>query len=64
VKLIRVDYGAADIVREAVTTAGGGSGIRIEADSEARIWAETDRIRQVLVNLITNAVRTVALRSW
>jgi signal transduction histidine kinase len=57
VKLTRVEYGAADIVREAVATAGGGSGIRIEADPEARIWAEPDRIRQVLVNLITNAVR-------
>jgi signal transduction histidine kinase len=57
VKLTRVDYGAADIVREAVATAGGRSGIRVEADPEARIWAEPDRIRQVLVNLITNAVR-------
>ena len=57
VKLTLIDYGAADIVREAVATAGGGRGIRIEADPEARIWAEPDRIRQVLVNLITNAIR-------
>ena len=57
IKLTRVDYGAADIVREAVAAAGGRNGIRVEADPEARIWAEPDRIRQVLVNLITNAVR-------
>jgi len=57
VRLTRIDYGAEDIVREAVATGGSGGGIRIEADPEARIWAEPDRIRQVLVNLITNAVR-------
>ncbi|HET7846064.1 MAG TPA: HAMP domain-containing sensor histidine kinase [Acidimicrobiia bacterium] len=57
VNLTLIDYGAADIVKEAVATAGGGRSIRIEADPEARIWAEPDRIRQVLVNLITNAIR-------
>ena len=57
VRLNRVDYGAADIVSEAVATAGGGTGIQIESDPEARIWAEPDRIRQVMVNLITNARR-------
>ena len=57
VKLTRVDYGAADIVREAVAASGAGREIRIAAESEARVWAEPDRVRQVLVNLITNAVR-------
>lgn len=57
VKLNRVDYGAADIVREAVATGGGGREIQVEAEAAARVWAEPDRVRQVLVNLITNAVR-------
>ena len=57
VKLHRVDYSAADIVREAVATASEGRAIRIDADAEARVWAEPDRVRQILVNLITNAIR-------
>jgi signal transduction histidine kinase len=57
VKLSRIDYHAADIVKEAVAAAGGGARIRIEAGTEAVVWAEPDRVRQVLVNLITNAVR-------
>jgi signal transduction histidine kinase len=57
VKLNRVDYGAADIVREAVAASGSGRAIRIAAEPEARVWAEPDRVRQVLVNLITNAIR-------
>jgi signal transduction histidine kinase len=57
VKLAKVDYSAADIVREAVATAGEGRHIRIEVDFEAQVWADPDRVRQVLVNLITNAIR-------
>ncbi|HSO48932.1 MAG TPA: HAMP domain-containing sensor histidine kinase, partial [Acidimicrobiia bacterium] len=57
VELKLVDYNAADLAREAVAVGGGGKGIRVEADAEARVWAEPDRIRQVLVNLLTNAVR-------
>lgn len=57
VKLSRVNYNAADIASEAVATAGGGRAIRIDADPAAMIWAEPDRIRQILVNLITNAIR-------
>ena len=57
VELKLVDYNAADLAREAVAVGGGGKGIQVEADPEARVWAEPDRIRQILVNLITNAVR-------
>jgi len=57
VKLSRVNYSAADIVREAVAIAGSGRVIRVEADPDAVIWAEPERIRQILVNLITNAIR-------
>jgi signal transduction histidine kinase len=57
VTLNRVECRAADVVREAVAAIGGEERIRVEADSGARIWAEPDRIRQVLVNLISNAMR-------
>lgn len=56
-KLDHVDYSAADIVREAVAAGAGGRDIRIETDVGARVWAEPDRVRQILVNLITNAIR-------
>jgi hypothetical protein len=57
VGLNRVEYGAADIVNEAVAALGTGLGIRTEVDAEAKVWVEPDRIRQVLTNLITNADR-------
>jgi len=57
VTLNRVEYSAADLVREAVAATGGEGRIQVEADGEAHVWAEPDRVRQVLVNLITNAMR-------
>jgi signal transduction histidine kinase len=57
VKLDRIDYNAADLIREAVAVAAGGKRVLIEVDGSNRIWADPDRLRQVLVNLITNAVR-------
>ncbi|MGH8928211.1 MAG: sensor histidine kinase [Acidimicrobiia bacterium] len=57
VKLDRVEYGATDLVREAVAAVGSGKNITIQSDSEARVFADPDRIRQVLVNLLTNAIR-------
>jgi len=57
VKLNRVDYSASELVREAVAAGGGGKDIKITTDAAVRIWADPDRVRQVLVNLITNAIR-------
>lgn len=57
VQLNRVDYKAAELVREAVAAAAGGRAVAIDLDENAMVWADPDRIRQVLVNLITNAVR-------
>ncbi len=58
VDLTRIDYNAADLVNEAVATLGSGSGIVVEnRDDEVMVWAEPYRIRQVLINLITNAQR-------
>ena len=57
VKLTRTDASASALVRDAVASAGGGKSIKVTADSDARVWADTNRVLQVLVNLITNAVR-------
>jgi signal transduction histidine kinase len=57
VSLTRVEYPADELVREAVAATGGEGRVRVEADSHARIWADPDRARQVLSNLITNALR-------
>jgi signal transduction histidine kinase len=57
VKLTRIDASAATLVRDAVASAGGGKSITVTADPDARIWADTARVLQVLVNLITNAIR-------
>jgi hypothetical protein len=57
VKLTRDDYSAAGLVREAVAATDGAGKVRVETDPEARIWADPDRVRQVLSNLITNAMR-------
>jgi signal transduction histidine kinase len=56
VKLNRIEAGASDLVRDAVAACAGGRTIGIVADP-ARVWADPDRILQVLVNLITNAIR-------
>jgi signal transduction histidine kinase len=57
VKLTRDDYSAAGLVREAVAATDDAGRVRVETDPEARIWADPDRVRQVLSNLITNAMR-------
>ena len=57
VKLKRIDARAVDLIRDAVAAGGGGRNIGIEADPDARVWADPDRVPQVLVNLITNAIR-------
>ena len=57
VKLMRTDASASTLVRDAVASAGGGKSITVTADPDARIWADTARVLQVLVNLITNAIR-------
>jgi signal transduction histidine kinase len=57
VKLTLVSYGAAELVREAVAAAAGSRQIELQVDEDAQVWADPDRIRQVLVNLITNAIR-------
>jgi signal transduction histidine kinase len=57
VKLNRVDYSASELIRDAVAAGGGGKNIKVTTDADARVWADPDRILQVLVNLITNAIR-------
>jgi signal transduction histidine kinase len=58
VDLTRVEYNAADLVNETVATLGSGSGIIVEnVNEDVAVWAEPYRIRQVLINLITNAQR-------
>ena len=56
VKLNRIEAGASDLVRDAVAACAGRRTIGIVADP-ARVWADRDRVLQVLVNLITNAIR-------
>jgi signal transduction histidine kinase len=51
------EFSASELVREAVAATGGEGKVMVEADPEARLWADEDRLRQVLVNLITNAMR-------
>jgi signal transduction histidine kinase len=57
VQLKPADFAAADLVRDAVAATSTEGKVRIEADTEARLWADPDRLRQVMVNLITNATR-------
>jgi len=58
VDLTRVEYNAADLVHETVATLGSGTGIVVENEDDAvMVWAEPSRVRQVLINLITNAQR-------
>jgi signal transduction histidine kinase len=57
VKLHRIDASAAELVRDAVASGGGGKNISTTADPDARVWADPDRVLQVLVNLISNAIR-------
>jgi signal transduction histidine kinase len=58
VDLARTEYNAADLVNETVATLGSGTGIRVEnEDDDVAVWAEPYRVRQVLINLITNAQR-------
>ena len=55
VKLNRIDASAYELARDAVASGGGGKNISITADPAARVWADPDRVLQVLVNLIRNA---------
>lgn len=57
VHLDRVDYGASDLVREAIAAAAAEEKVRTEVDGALSVHADPDRIRQVLANLITNAIR-------
>lgn len=57
VNLTRIDYSTDDLVKEAVAATGGEGKVRVATDGDARIWADPDRVRQVLSNLITNAMR-------
>jgi signal transduction histidine kinase len=58
VDLARVEYKAADLVDETIATLGSGTGIRVEnEDQDISVWAEPYRVRQILINLITNAQR-------
>ena len=57
VKLNRIDVSASELLRKAVSSGGGGEAINITDDPDLRVWADPDRILQVLVNLITNATR-------
>jgi signal transduction histidine kinase len=57
VQLHRVPYMAAELVREAIATAASNRAVSIEVDPEVSVVVDPDRVRQVLVNLLTNAVR-------
>ncbi|HKX76222.1 MAG TPA: HAMP domain-containing sensor histidine kinase [Acidimicrobiia bacterium] len=57
VKLDRAPVKAADLARGAVASAAGHRKVTLELDEEVWVEADSDRIHQVLVNLITNAVR-------
>jgi signal transduction histidine kinase len=57
VNLNRIEYAAAELLREAIAAAAGSRTVTVVADEDVRVWADPDRIRQVLVNLVTNAVR-------
>ena len=57
IQLHRVSYQAAELVREAIATAAPSRSVSIEVDPGVSVLADPDRIRQVLVNLLTNAIR-------
>ncbi|HEX2420867.1 MAG TPA: HAMP domain-containing sensor histidine kinase [Acidimicrobiia bacterium] len=57
VQLHRVPYMAAELVREAIATAASNRAVSMEVDPEVSVVVDPDRVRQVLVNLLTNAVR-------
>ena len=57
VRLYRVPYEAAELVREAVATAASTRAVVIEIEPDVSVSADPDRVRQVLVNLLTNAIR-------
>jgi signal transduction histidine kinase len=57
VKLNRAPLLASELVREAVETAGGDRQVDVQLGAEGEVEVDADRLRQVLVNLITNAQR-------
>lgn len=57
VDLRRMPYEAGELVREAIATAAPTRAVAIEIDPDVSVFADPDRVRQVLVNLLTNAIR-------
>jgi signal transduction histidine kinase len=57
VKLSLGDYSASELVREAIAASAGTRPVDHQLEDGVRVWADADRVRQVLVNLITNAIR-------
>ncbi|HJU51454.1 MAG TPA: HAMP domain-containing sensor histidine kinase [Acidimicrobiia bacterium] len=56
-QLHRRPYEAAELVREAIATAAPNRAVAIEIEPDTSVSADPDRVRQVLVNLLTNALR-------
>ncbi|HUO47104.1 MAG TPA: HAMP domain-containing sensor histidine kinase [Acidimicrobiia bacterium] len=50
-------FRAADLARKAISGVAGSKKVEVDLDEEVEVHADSDRLHQVLVNLITNAVR-------